>query len=453
MVQMDEHLAHDRIQDTFRRFAGIISKYSGRVLESRGDAILAEFERPSAAVTATLAFQIKQSDYLSTLGDNLKPEVRVGIAMGEVVIADNTITGAGVVLAQRVEQLANPGNLCITAAIHEALSKRFPFEFNDLGEQNLKGFDHPLRVYRVSLSSGSAIPAPDQTRPSSRSRTSRSVIAAVTTLTLLIAVGLALWVKPWQVREQPASLDGTTPSLEGGFQDCPQCPYMLMIPAGSFSMGYHKGDPDEKPEHEVKIENDFAVGKFEVTFGEWDYCISEGGCNNYPSSDMGWGRGRQPVTNVSWLDAQAYVMWLSKKTDKNYRLLKEAEWEYVARGGSTALYPWGVTINAANANYGLFRNKTTPVGTYEPNGFGLYDVIGNVWEWVVDCYDKNSYTRHQSYPSAFIETSETCKRVVRGGSWSVDMSDGYDLLRTSIRWRGKSNGRYNHFGFRVARDL
>ena len=453
MVQIDEHLVHDRIQDTFCRFAKTISKYSGRVLESRGDAILAEFERPSEAVTATLAFQANQSDYLSTLDGDLKPEVRVGIAMGEVVIADNTVTGAGIVLAQRVEQLANPGGLCITSAIHEALSKRFPFEFDDLGEKNLKGFDHLVRVYRVSLSSGSTIPAPDQIRPTNRLRTPRRVVATVTTLALLIAAGLALWVKPWQASEQPVSADRITPSLEDGFQDCPQCPFMLVVPSGSFFMGYDKGDPDEKPVHEVKIIFDLAVSKFEITFEEWDYCVSDGGCNNYLPKDKGWGRGKHPVIFVSWLDAQSYVMWLRDKTGKNYRFLTEAEWEYAARGGSTTLYPWGVTYDGSKANYGNLKKMTLPVGSYDPNGYGLYDVVGNVWEWVVDCYDKNSYSTHNSYPAAFLETSETCSRVVRGGSWNVDLSDGYDLLRTSIRWRGKSNGRYHHFGIRVARDM
>ncbi len=273
------------------------------------------------------------------------------------------------------------------------------------------------------------------------------------TLALLIAVGLALWVKPWHAREQQALVDRITPSLENGFQDCPQCPFMLVVPAGTFSMGYDKGDPDEKPVHEVKINYDLAVSKYEVTFEEWDYCVSEGGCNNYLPNDKGWGRGKQPVIFVSWLDAQSYLMWLRDKTGKNYRLLTEAEWEYAARGGSDTLYPWGVTYDGSKANYGNLKKKTVPVGSYDPNGYRLYDVVGNVWEWVVDCYDKRSYSTHDSYPAAFLETSETCRRVVRGGSWNVDLSDGYDLLRTSIRWRGKSNGRYNHFGIRVARDL
>jgi adenylate cyclase len=160
LVQQDEHLAHERIQDAFRRFSDAIGKYQGRVRELRGDALLAEFERTSDAVTATLAFQADHTEHTARLDDDIRPTVRVGIAMGEVVIADDTITGAGVVLAQRVEQLAEPGGLCITAAIHEALPKRMPFDQSNLGEQKLKGFDEPVHVYRVGLNPGASIPSP-----------------------------------------------------------------------------------------------------------------------------------------------------------------------------------------------------------------------------------------------------------------------------------------------------
>ena len=136
----DEDLAHERIQDAFRRFSEYIEKYQGRVHELRGDALLAEFKRASDAVSAALAFQADQAYLNSRLKDDIQPRVRVGIAMGEVVIADNTVTGAGVVLAQRVEQLADPGGLCITAALHEALPKRMPFDLEDIGQQSLKGF-------------------------------------------------------------------------------------------------------------------------------------------------------------------------------------------------------------------------------------------------------------------------------------------------------------------------
>ena len=119
MVQQDEQLAHERIQDAFRRFSETIEKYQGHILELRGDALLAQFDRASDAVTAALSFQADQTYHISRLKDDLRPTIRVGIAMGEVIVAYNTVTGAGVVLAQRVEQLADPGGLCITAALHE----------------------------------------------------------------------------------------------------------------------------------------------------------------------------------------------------------------------------------------------------------------------------------------------------------------------------------------------
>ena len=161
LVQRDEHAAHERIQDTFRRFDSTIVKYHGRVCELRGDALLAEFDRASDAVISALAFQAEQAEYNAQLNDNIRPIVRVGIAMGEVIIADNTVTGAGVVLAQRVEQLAEPGAVCITAAIHEALPQRMPFDQESLGEQQVKGFDDQVRVYVVSLSPGTSIPEPE----------------------------------------------------------------------------------------------------------------------------------------------------------------------------------------------------------------------------------------------------------------------------------------------------
>ena len=162
LVQQDEQKAHERIHDSFIRFEATISSYHGQVRELRGDALLAEFERASDAVSASLAFQSEQFDHNAQLDDEIRPVLRVGVAMGEVIIADNTITGEGVVLAQRLEQLSPPGGLCITPAIREALPKRLPFELENQGEQRLKGFDEPIGVYRVSLKSGENVPVPVQ---------------------------------------------------------------------------------------------------------------------------------------------------------------------------------------------------------------------------------------------------------------------------------------------------
>ena len=207
LVQQDEHLAHERIQDSFRRLSDIIEKYRGRVLELRGDALLAEFDRPSDAVTAALAFQSDQAYYLSRLKDDLKPGVRIGIAMGEVVIADDTVTGAGVVLAQRVEQLSEAGSLCITAALHEALPKRMPFDLENLGEQVLKGFDDPVRVYRVDLSPGASIPPPQAHIQRQNPSIPWKLITAVVVLLLVVLAGIAYWSKALKLPEETASPD------------------------------------------------------------------------------------------------------------------------------------------------------------------------------------------------------------------------------------------------------
>ena len=200
LVQQDEQLAHERIQNAFRRFSDTIERYHGRVQELRGDALLAEFERASDAVTAALAFQADQTDYNKLLNDNIQPTVRVGIAMGEVIIADDTITGTGVVLAQRLEQLTKPGGVVIQGAAYETIPGRFPFEYGDLGEHEVKGFDNPVRVYSANLKNETDIPQPSQLAPRTR-----NTKVAFTAIALIVVVITLIWFKSWDVREEPAS--------------------------------------------------------------------------------------------------------------------------------------------------------------------------------------------------------------------------------------------------------
>ena len=207
LVQQDEQLAHERIQDAFQRFSDTIGKYHGRVQELRGDALLAEFERASDAVTAVLAFQSDHDDHLEKINDDIQPEIRVGIALGEVVIADNTVTGAGVVLAQRIEQLAEPGGLCITSAIHEALPNRMPFSIESLGEQALKGFDDPVRVYRVQLSTGESVPPPQQKSHQKASSINLRQMIIVAGVVVLIVAGIGYWSKNPLPQEEPALIE------------------------------------------------------------------------------------------------------------------------------------------------------------------------------------------------------------------------------------------------------
>ena len=236
------------------------------------------------------------------------------------------------------------------------------------------------------------------------------------------------------------------------FRDCDACPEVVVVPAGSYMMGSEKGDSDEKPVHRVTIAQQLAVGKYEVTFAEWEACVAGGGCGGYRPDDEGWGRGRRPVINVSWEDAQNYVRWLSEETGKPYRLLSEAEWEYVARAGTTTRYTWGDEIGRNRANCdgcgSRWDNKqTAPVGRFAANAFGLHDMHGNVWEWTQDCWH-NNYRGAPSNGGAW-ESGECSGRVLRGGSW-------YDRprnLRSANRYWNSVGIRYNDSGFRLARTL
>ena len=161
LVKSNETLAHERIQDTFQRFSDTISSYNGVSHEIRGDALVAEFAKASDAISASTAFQFANAEHNDGLKDDVRPVIRVGIAMGEVVVADNTVTGEGVVLAQRLEQLAEPGGIVIQGAAYETVPKRLPFKYENLGDRELKGFDEPVKAYTVSLRAKGEIPQPE----------------------------------------------------------------------------------------------------------------------------------------------------------------------------------------------------------------------------------------------------------------------------------------------------
>jgi formylglycine-generating enzyme required for sulfatase activity len=253
------------------------------------------------------------------------------------------------------------------------------------------------------------------------------------------------------------------------FRECDACPEMVVVPAGSFMMGSPpneqgravllklRHEPDvnlEGPQHRVTFARPFAVGKFAVTFDEWDACAADGGCNGYRPLDWDWGRGKQPVINVSWNDAKAYVVWLSRKTGKKYRLLTEAEREYVTRAGTKTRYWWGTSISPQQANYKtapfvpFSKQRAQPVGSFQPNPWGLYQVHGNLYDWVEDCWTE-SYGDTRAVRLASI--IEPCLRhVIRGGCYD-DPPDG---LRSAARgWGGPPNRRMSIVGFRVARTL
>ena len=250
------------------------------------------------------------------------------------------------------------------------------------------------------------------------------------------------------------------------FQDCDECPIMVVLPAGSYMMGSpesEEGREDhEGPRHLVTFDKPFAMGKFEVTFGEWDACVNGGGCAGHQAKDR-WGRGQQPVNHISWDEAHLFTKWISEKTGKEYRLPSESEWEYAARAGTTTPFSTGETISTDQANYegeyaygpgkvGEYREKTLPVGSFPPNQFGLHDMHGNVWEWIEDCYHP-TYEGAPDHGRAWISRVDTaCDRaVIRGGSWHF----GPNFARSAYRSNDFGHHRnYNlYIGFRVARTL
>lgn len=258
------------------------------------------------------------------------------------------------------------------------------------------------------------------------------------------------------------------------FRDCPECPEMVVVPAGQFTMGSplaESGHQDEKPQHPVKFAKPFAVSKFELAFEHWDACIAAGRCPK--ADDEGIGRARFPAINVNWEDAKAYVAWLSEHTGKRYRLLTESEWEYAARGGTTTPWFWGAAEDSWGSriacDYANTHDETSkeahpmyvwshhqcadgfaenaPTGKFKPNAFGLHDMLGNVREWVEDCHVEGYAGMPEDGSVRKVAACE--KHLVRGGGWV----DGPSTCRSAYRYAEDGKMRNYQIGFRVARDL
>jgi formylglycine-generating enzyme required for sulfatase activity len=270
---------------------------------------------------------------------------------------------------------------------------------------------------------------------------------------------------------------GIAPALAASafhaFRDCSDCPVMIAIPPGRFLMGSPPQEPGrseaEGPVHEVVLEHGFAIGQFDVTLTQFSLFAHAA---NYQSGvrKCDWQApqtkgiplrqaANEPVVCVNWPDAQAYVAWLGVRTGKSYRLPSEAEWEYAARAGSTTSRPWGETLGHDDANYGAdvccgaFASGkdrwlyTSPVGAFRPNRFGLYDMLGNVWQWTQDC-GSESYAGAPRDGSAWL-AGDCDSRMVRGGAWF----QAPDSLRSASRAADKADRRVGDIGFRVARSL
>jgi formylglycine-generating enzyme required for sulfatase activity len=230
-------------------------------------------------------------------------------------------------------------------------------------------------------------------------------------------------------------------------------PEMVRLEPGRFLRGEATGnpDPDETPVQLVDLKRPFAIGRYEVTFEEYDRFRA--GTGRPLPGDAGWGRGRRPVIDVSWDDARAYVAWLSEQTGARYRLPSDAEWEYAARGGTMTRFWWGDEIGAGRTNCAECSSlwageKTAPVGRFPPNPFGLFDTAGNLFEWVADCWH-DRFAEAPADGSPMEKPAGCGQRVFRGGAWSFPAKES----RSANRWRILPGTRSDDIGFRVARDL
>jgi formylglycine-generating enzyme required for sulfatase activity len=277
-----------------------------------------------------------------------------------------------------------------------------------------------------------------------RNTPSLRVVLSALSAVLALALVAGLWAVPTSANGPPVFRDALADGSSG--------PALVRVPPGRFRMGDLRGDGDfdERPAREVTLPRAFLIGRHEVTFADYErYCADAG----VPvPDDSGFGRGDHPVVNVNWQDAVAYAIWLSAQTGKRYRLPSEAEWEYVARAGAETRFWWGDEPGSARANCAGCGSEwdsesTAPVGRLGPNPFGVFDVAGNVWEWVADCYN-NSYegVPRDGRPHVYRACGQM---VVRGGSWILPARE----MRAANRFRWAPVSRSDEVGFRVAREL
>jgi formylglycine-generating enzyme len=517
-----------------------VAAHRGRIFRTMGDGLLIEF--PSVVEALLCAAEIQEE--LRLRGEEELPEqriqIRIGINIGDVIRKGNDVFGTGVNIAARLESLAEPGSIYISGEAYDQVRDR-PFAFDDLGMHAVKNIARLIRVYRVRLGDVTVKPKTVRIRQPQRWRLATIVAGSLTGLLILVSVVWLIFFRlPLKTTTPDIIAPSTTHEVSGSeemsawakikrsdqidqlssfldrfpdsryaehvshrlnalrshpkikkFRDCSDCPEMVVIPPGSFTMGVPQTESDRygfsmgesAPLHLVRIAQPFALGEFLVTRKQYAAFVAEtghqgSGCSTLPLDGTAWKfdpalswrdpgftqADDHPVVCVSWDDAIAYTSWLSKKTGRSYRLPSEAEWEYAARAGSTAGRYFGNASICEFANVrdqskklqyssgqfvecsGVFSN-TSPVGSFPPNGFGLYDVLGNAWEWVEDCGDS-------SYVGAPIDGAAREKtfcetRVKRGGSWNSSQRNVYHV--GSRTW-SPAYWREEIYGFRVARD-
>ncbi len=227
---------------------------------------------------------------------------------------------------------------------------------------------------------------------------------------------MALWAALLLLGALPAAAQ---PAPVPGFKDCPECPEMVAIPPGTFTLGDAAGVASEQPVRAVLIRKKLAFSRTEITWDQWLACVEGGGCTRLPD-DHKWGKGNRPIINITWEDATAFAAWLAKRTGKPYRLPSEAEWEYAGKAGTATRFWWGGEAGKMMANCRFcgspFDGKeSAPVASFPANPWGLHDMNGNIWEWVGDCWNPNH--AGASAGGGVREDGNCDRRVVKSGSW------------------------------------
>ncbi|MBY0569279.1 MAG: SUMF1/EgtB/PvdO family nonheme iron enzyme [Hyphomonadaceae bacterium] len=456
MSERDQRNAARKVEALRARIERVAAANGGRLFNTAGDGFMLEFASAGAALGAIQELLDKRP--------RGEPPIRVGAHVGDVVVtATEDLLGHGVNVAARLQELAEPGSALVSAEFRSMARTSPTAAFQSKGQKPLDNMEQRVQTFEILSRRQKFVRA-------SRRYGSLAMVGAALVALAYFSPTIYRFAQPY-IQQQPVA-DAASPASpdedvlrQAGaipeetavtriapgetIRDCDNCPEMIVMAGGLYTMGSPATETgrarDEGPQREVSIAP-FAMGKYEITFAQWDACLAGGGCNGYSPPDYGWGRGNRPVTNVSWEDAQAYLDWLNSEVGaQRYRLATEAEWEYAARAGEAGAYAYGPRVTLTQATYRA--RQTTLAGAHEANAFGLFDVHGNVSEWVEDCYAPT----YDLAPidGAAVRADDCQRRVYRGGGYA----DQAPVLRAAARRSAAEDARLQGVGFRVARAL
>ena len=482
LMEHDEEGTYARVMRQRREvIEPTIAEHHGKIISYAGDGVLAMFDSPVEAVRCAIVIQQSMVGRNASLPREHWILYRIGVHLGDVIVEPSGVYGDGVNIAARLEGIANPGDVYVSGGVYEQIKNKLVCAYQSLGDRQVKNITDPVSVYRV-------LPDPAALSQVRSKRWPVALFAGLIVSVIAILGGWYLLLLQRQIANQAPTLAGTqqpdlsakppqplpapapaempkenssapapaqTPGETPKESSSPTpaiapiatqlTPEMVSIPGGSFSMG-SEDDPSEKPIHRVTIKP-FAISKFPITVREWNACVAAKSCTYVPT-----GKDDGPIANLSWADAQQFVEWLSKVTQKPFRLPTEAEWEYAARGGTRSKFWWGDQLQAAIANCKgcnepYESSQPLKVGSFKPNPFGLYDMGGNIHQWVADCWHKN-YQGAPSDGSAWVD-NDCLSHVIRSGSWKNDPN----YVRPSSRDHYDTSVRYPTHGLRIAQSL